>query len=61
MAFDSKFVLLSPQHQLEYNFKENRAFFILLNKKLNYAIQRRCFQTALQFSKVLEKCVYLNS
>ncbi|KAL3072843.1 hypothetical protein niasHS_017817 [Heterodera schachtii] len=52
-AFPSNFKMFSPFHRLDYGCRENRAFFLLLHRHMLNHLQRRCFQTAFQFSKLI--------
>uniref|UniRef100_A0A914HQH4 Aminomethyltransferase folate-binding domain-containing protein n=1 Tax=Globodera rostochiensis TaxID=31243 RepID=A0A914HQH4_GLORO len=52
-VFHSNFQPFSPLHRLDYGCRENRAFFLLLHRHMLNQIQRRCFQTAFQFGKMI--------
>lgn len=52
-SFHSSFQLLSQDFLLDYAWRENRSFYLLLLRHMQHMIQRRCFFTALQLAKVI--------
>lgn len=52
-AASHKFSLLSSEHQLEYNWRDNRVFFNLLWHQIQIMAGRNCYLTSLQYAKIL--------
>uniref|UniRef100_A0AC35GXK2 Transcription factor 25 n=2 Tax=Panagrolaimus sp. PS1159 TaxID=55785 RepID=A0AC35GXK2_9BILA len=52
-AFPNGFETLSAYTRLDYNWRENRAFFLLLFKHLKFLTKRRCFLIALNVAKLI--------
>lgn len=52
-AFHVRFQLTNPLCRLQYNFQENRSFFLVLFKHLIFVGSRACHRTALELCKRL--------
>ncbi|CEF65678.1 Transcription factor 25 [Strongyloides ratti] len=48
-----EFDIFSPNHRLPYIFEPNRAFFILLHMYMKHCIDRKCYETAFQYAKII--------
>ncbi|KAI6178729.1 Hc38 [Aphelenchoides besseyi] len=48
-----KFNLLLPEHRLDYQWRDNRVIFNLLWQRVQVLMSKSCYNTALQYAKIL--------
>uniref|UniRef100_A0A0K0EEH2 Transcription factor 25 n=1 Tax=Strongyloides stercoralis TaxID=6248 RepID=A0A0K0EEH2_STRER len=52
-CFSREFDIFSSSHRLPYIYEPNRAFYILMHMYMKHCIDRKCYETAFQYAKII--------